>query len=679
MPKQLSSALFFGLGGAVLAYVFAQVLLDFMLYEAVDYLYLPQNFFRLLEQESDLMVQVGLIFLFLPLAGAIFGAHFAKESLTKEGTSAFQKPRQIKKNRMMQPVGSGFVYGKTSLPHKSGTYLVNGEHPNTMFIGPTGSGKNTGFVFPTLLTFKGSTVSLDMKGENYKNTAPTRAMMGNKIYRFAPVDFESGSVSYNPMERIANMKSIDEVYLALLALAPKFLSNKAPGDWLNGAIQLFTALGLIAHQRGTLTLGAMYRVLADGGTELKPFFADQALAAQSETLQLACAVLAKRPEKTLGSYLSVLDSAGFQLWGISHVDKVTSRNELSFETIRKEAASIYFVVTDEYIGPLAGLIRLFFNELTATLHRYEPTEDEPHKVMIIMDEFHRLGHMEDIETKMTTIRSYGGQIAIVTQTLPKLDALYELSGRLSMEGNANTRVFLTPNEKQTIQELSDACGMTSKPITTTSKMSGLGQKTNASKRYERRPLMEPDDIRLMPLSDVLILTRGKDPIKVRSIKHFKDPFFMDLIAKNKAPGLALIEKQKKEQEKDFKVDRLEQRIEASERRNTLALPPVANTTFVQGEGNDQGARTAQPRKQPTTNDLNSVVALAHTVIAFNTEVKNLPPKEETKRLGTADAQKPRISPKKMRKAKQYGFAVDVPIMVDPKIDKDDDKAQVAAE
>ncbi len=25
--------------------------------------------------------------------------------------------------------------------------------------------------------------------------------------------------------------------------------------------------------------------------------------------------------------------------------------------------------------------------------------------------------------------------------------------------------------------------------------------------------------------DVLILTRGKDPIKVRSIKHFKDPFF----------------------------------------------------------------------------------------------------------------------------------------------------------
>jgi hypothetical protein len=48
MPKQLSSALFFGLGGVVLASVFAQVLLDFMLYESVDYLYLPRNFFTLL-------------------------------------------------------------------------------------------------------------------------------------------------------------------------------------------------------------------------------------------------------------------------------------------------------------------------------------------------------------------------------------------------------------------------------------------------------------------------------------------------------------------------------------------------------------------------------------------------------------------------------------------------------
>jgi type IV secretion system protein VirD4 len=210
-------------------------------------------------------------------------------------------------------------------------------------------------------------------------------------------------------------------------------------------------------------------------------------------------------------------------------------------------------------------------------------------------------------------------------------------------------------------------------------MSGLGQKTNASKRYERRPLMEPDDIRLMPLSDVLILTRGKDPIKVRSIKHFEDPFFMDLIAKNKAPGLALIEQQKKEQERDFKVDRLEQRIAASERRATLAISPVEKITSVQGAVNTQEERSVQPRQQPTTNDLKSVVTMAHTMLALNSVVEKLPPNESAKRLGSADIQKPRISPEKRRKSAKTDFALDIQILADATKDTDDGKAQVAAE
>ena len=65
MPKQLSSALFFALGGFMLAYVFATALLDFQLFATVDYFYLPMNLFDLVDRvraqsRPDFLISVRL-------------------------------------------------------------------------------------------------------------------------------------------------------------------------------------------------------------------------------------------------------------------------------------------------------------------------------------------------------------------------------------------------------------------------------------------------------------------------------------------------------------------------------------------------------------------------------------------------------------------------------------------
>lgn len=57
------------------------------------------------------------------------------------------------------------VFGKTCGPLWFGNYLTNGEQPHSLVVAPTRAGKGVGVVIPTLLTFKGTVIALDVKGE----------------------------------------------------------------------------------------------------------------------------------------------------------------------------------------------------------------------------------------------------------------------------------------------------------------------------------------------------------------------------------------------------------------------------------------------------------------------------------------------------------------------------------
>ena len=52
---------------------------------------------------------------------------------------------------------------------------------------------------------KGSAVVLDVKGENFRETSRFRASIGDKVFRFAPTDWDRPTHRYNPLARIAAM------------------------------------------------------------------------------------------------------------------------------------------------------------------------------------------------------------------------------------------------------------------------------------------------------------------------------------------------------------------------------------------------------------------------------------------------------------------------------------------
>ena len=644
MPRQLSAGAFFAFGGLIIAYIFATVWADYQLPWTVSYLDFPETLIGLRGSDRDLFTQLWLIFLFLGMAGFALGAHSASEELTGEGTSSWQTRRQMQRGKFLGTPGKGFVLAKTTKPGRKGEYVttqVNG-YTNCLVVAPTGAGKGVGFVYPNLLTFEGSTITLDVKGENYATTARRRAKMGNKVFKFAPVQFGENSHRYNPLERIGKLESYSQISYELRKIATLFLQADGAGEWLKGAIQLFTVAGCVAHEQNDFTLGGIYKVLSSGNGNIQKHIGDLSRTAKNAALARELSALAKLETKTLSSYMSVMNNAGFDLWSNPHICAMTAKSDFSFSNLRREKTSIYFVVSESDLEPMAGLVRLFFNELVSTMQAAQPGKDEPHEFMIILDEFHLLGKMSKVANAMTLIRGYGGRIAIITQTIPKLDAIYDKEERHSIQGGAGLKLYMTPSEEITIEDLSNACGTTTKRTITKSRRSGLGEKTTITEKTEERPLLTPNDARQLPDDVAIIVAKGRQPLYVKAIKHYDDPTFKNILAQDTPADwneinepLEKARRLRNEQQIEALMNAKEARLVVSPDDRPLKKNKNGQTIIQEQDAKQNTAKDvtdtpttpvtpAVARSERTTEDLAKVRGTAEASLDLNDEVKELP-------------------------------------------------------
>lgn len=470
-------------------------------------------------------------------------------SLTKYDSSHFQTPSEIRKNKMIGGFEkNGFVYGKTGKP-KSKKPFISADpdrFPHTMMVAPTGSGKGVGFVLPNLLHFEGSAIVLDLKGENFKKTSVHRGLgMGNKIWYFSPYDYvdmpamegqDAGRRStrthrFNPLARVAKMKSIDEQYTAINTLADRFLvveGDSAKGFYQAGK-RLFVASCLYAIEQGQGTLGYASEVMGGGGARAKNFLRY----AEQSSIPIVVRTfneMAGETQKIVDSYVSVINGAGFELWSDPSVVKATSESDFDFDKFRSEKQTLYVAVQQEHLKTLAPLIRLLFADAVSSLQSHEPREDEPYKVLLLMDEFDSLGRQQFVLDSIKTLRSFGGRYFIVTQSIAQLDSprLYGEIDRESLMAGAGIKVFMTPQDNRTATVLSKMLG--NKTVTaiseSQSRVREMKDSANVSRRSEERALLSDGHLlNEFPKDKVLILAEGQYPILAHHIVYYQDTHF----------------------------------------------------------------------------------------------------------------------------------------------------------
>ncbi len=531
--RQLAGVFLIALFSFLIGYVFASGYAQyrFGLGDA-DFLFILQNYAGIKAADPRAYVIINVIMVVFVFAGLVLGGKVVSEDLTRLGRTRWQTKRDMKRRKFFSNPGLGFVLGKPGKPGSKKPFIVSAEHPHCLLVAPTGRGKGVGFVIPNLLTYKGSAVVLDVKGENFEKTARHRKSQGDIVYRFAPTDWSQSSHSYNPLARVARMENPAQRMLELQKIATLFLQPKGQGaeEFLPGAIDIFIACGMYAYEKSKVTLGEVYRYAVQGG-EPKVQYAFYAREAKDPATKIMFNKLANTTERTLSAYVSVLNSTGLGAWSNPRICALTDESDFEFVSFRKTPQTVYLVVPPDDIPSIAPLIRLFFSDLIASIQGAgEPGADEPYPILIMLDEFDRLGKMPIVAESIKTLRSYGGNLAIVTQTIPALDEIYGQNVRLSLQGGAGIKLYLTPSEEKTVSDLSQAVGVTTRRVVSKSRTIGRGpfNGVNVSERTEEKPLLPDDEARRLPKDDVIIVVDADMPIRAKRIKYYEDRYLRPL-------------------------------------------------------------------------------------------------------------------------------------------------------
>lgn len=437
------------------------------------------------------------------------------------GKARFANQQDLKKAGLLN--NQGIILGRAF----SREIRLSGYEHVTVFA-PTGTGKTTGVTVPNLLDWPESAVVSDIKLELFKLTSNYRQSQGQKVFLWSLGTHDGITHCYNPLDMIDDnpFTRVDEIQ----KIAEIFIPNNPKADtvWEPQARMLFVALALYVLDTPTYprTIASIIKLFKS-----QPNFTDfiQYTLATRQNLDPVCREnLMKLGELSHQTRTSVTFtfSARFELFDNPLIVAATSRSDFDIRKLRKEKMTIYVGVTNDNLVRLSPLLTIFYQQVADAMTRKIPGVDEPHGVLLLMDEFSALRRMDSFQKNIGLYREYRLRIVLIIQ---ELSQLYEIYGRDGAKVfiNSKIRIAYTQNDDETCKLLELMLGTKTIVIKNKSKniRGMMDEGRSESVQYTARSLMLAQEIRWMPENKALIIVQGYPAIYADKIAWYKQlPF-----------------------------------------------------------------------------------------------------------------------------------------------------------
>ncbi|ABI76534.1 TraG/TraD family protein [Hyphomonas neptunium ATCC 15444] len=367
----------------------------------------------------------GLLGILAAVIGSLWRARWERH-VTTYGSARWANRRDIRKAGLLR--NDGVLLGLWQ-----GRYLRHGGPEHVLAVAPTRSGKGVGLVIPTLLSWTGSCVVHDIKGENWQLTSGWRSTLGPCI-RFDPTDRES--LRYNPLLEIrkGEFEVRDVQNIADILVDPEGSAERRD-HWDKTGYALLVAVILhvlyaeedkslagcarfLAHPERTLfqTLDRMrtahHLVGPDGRGRVHPKVAEGARAMlnkseneRSGVLSTTLTLLEVYTDPVIARLTSASD------WGV--MDLVAAARPVS----------LYLVVPPSDISRTRPLMRLILNQIGRRLTEELPGSSR-RELLLMLDEFPALGRLDFFETALAFLAGYRIRAFLITQSLNQIEKAY---------------------------------------------------------------------------------------------------------------------------------------------------------------------------------------------------------------------------------------------------------------
>lgn len=436
---------------------------------------------------------------------------------SSHGTARFADLDDIARARLF--ANRGIILGR-----KAGRAIRYSGDGHLLTFAPTRSGKGVGCVIPTLLSWRGSVVVTDIKGENLATTGRYRRRLG-QVYALAPFDETlNASAAYNPFDfiRVGSPYEVDDTRLiAEMLVVP---DGHEPSHWDREARTLISGLVLyVMHhgREGDKSPAHVRQLLMNDLEGFELTLAEMANSPHPAVSRIATG-FSQKSEKERSGVISTAQGAT-EVFESPLLAKITSSSTFKLEELKDGICSLYLVIPPEYLDSYRPYLRLMVGLCTAMMTRR--VHNTPYEVLFLLDELPALGYMRPIEEGIGYLAGYRAKLWLFVQDLDQLAKTYPKAR--SIVANCAVRQAFNVQDPETAKLLSDMMGAT------TIKMKSAGSSgklpirllsgSYQSSAYESgRDLMTPAEVMAMRPKQQLLFVQSVPPIKAKKIRYF-DP------------------------------------------------------------------------------------------------------------------------------------------------------------
>jgi type IV secretion system protein VirD4 len=475
----------------------------------------------------------GLLGCATAVVGSLWRAR-QNQLVTTYGSSRWASLQEIEAAGLLRPRG-------VFLGRLGDHYLRHDGPEHVMAFAPTRSGKGVGLVIPTLLSWTGSTVIHDIKGENWQLTAGWRSRFSHALL-FNPTD--PRSARYNPLLEVR--EGPDEVRdvqnIADILVDPEgALERRSHWEKTSHAL-LVGAILHVLYAEDEKTLARVATFLSDPqrtfahtlklmmetnhlGTADRPRVHPVVASAARELLN-------KSENERSGVLSTAMSFLGLYRDPVVATTTAACDWRIADLVDAERPVSLYLVVPPSDISRTKPLVRLILNQIGRRLtERLEgdPGKRRKHQLLMMLDEFPALGRLDFFESALAFMAGYGIRAYLIAQSLNQISKAYGENNAIL--DNCHVRIAFSSNDERTAKRISDALG-TATELRAMRNYAGHRlapwlSHVMVSRQETARPLLTPGEVMQLPSTDELVMVSGFAPIRATKLRYYDDHNFAD--------------------------------------------------------------------------------------------------------------------------------------------------------
>jgi len=418
---------------------------------------------------------------------------------------------------------------------------------HVLIVGFPGSGKTMAIVIPTMMSWRGIQIIIDVKGILYSYWEKLNMHTGKKIKLIRLGATNDNCCRYDPFAFLrhggadnlsGNARNLVLDIMPLLPTVREPVWIQTAQNFLTGAIIYYFDLGCSFNE-------TMIAVQSKSISETIDLIMD----AKNENAKIYMSKLSDVDRKVIGNIgmeLSKLaplvnDPAIRDIFSLDDDHDLLDWQELNMVA---EPFDVILVFPEAYLDRCEPMILLIINQLIRSLEqRHERTysrESELPPVLVMLDEFPRLGKISAIQNGLATLRSRGVTFALFVQSLTNLNETY---------GSEAAKVIIDICQYKVIMGVSDPISQEyfSKAVgTIESEQRGISANLDPFSRMftgfgmniseTREPIIYPHEF--LTLTDVVVVNPHNGFCRVNKVMVYEheDTFFKPQLFQNQDTG-----------------------------------------------------------------------------------------------------------------------------------------------